>query len=78
MNLYIRIYTGSAITIERIASIFEQEGIQSMIKDHMESGRLAGFGALPNDVELFVQESDLDNAKNLIQQYKNDLSSTSD
>ena len=66
MKEHVRIFTDSAIVINRIAQILDENKIPSLIKDNVESARLAGFGASPNEVELYVYESDIDHAKKII------------
>lgn len=66
MKEHVRILTDSAIVIDRIAHILDENEISSLIKDNTESARLAGFGSLPNEVQLFVYESDADKAKKII------------
>jgi hypothetical protein len=66
MKQHIKIHTGTSITINRIASLLEEKGIASIIKDNHESGRLAGFGTSINDVELYVLETDVEKATNVL------------
>jgi hypothetical protein len=66
MNEHVKILTNSAILINRIAQILDEEEIPSLIKDNVESARLAGFGTSANDVELYVYTSDLEKAKKII------------
>lgn len=74
MSDYIRLLTSSSITINHIASILEENGIPTLIKDNTESGRLAGFGTVPNDVELFINKSDLTKAQEVIKENNIDIS----
>jgi hypothetical protein len=66
MKEHVRILTDSAIVINRIAQILDENKIPSLIKDNFESARLAGFGSSPNEVQLYVYESDVDKAKKII------------
>jgi len=75
MNEHQRLLTSDAMTVQRISAILEQKGIPSMIKDNIESGRLAGFGTSQNDVELYVNTADLERAKAIIEEYEGDTSS---
>lgn len=68
MNDYIKIVSGSAVTINRIAQLLEEKGIPSLVKNNAESARLAGFGALSTDVELHVFEADVARAKQIASQ----------
>jgi hypothetical protein len=58
--------TSSAIIVQGAAQSLKEQGIVSLIKNINESGRLAGFGTLPDEVELYVLESEAENALELI------------
>ena len=66
MNNHIRILISSAIIVQRAAQILKEHGIIVLIKNINESGRLAGFGTLPDEVELHVLESEAEAALELI------------
>ncbi len=66
MSNYIKAYTSSAITINRLAELLEKENITFLIKDRKESARLAGFGSTGDDVELHVLESEADKVRPII------------
>jgi len=66
MNKHVRILTSSAIIVQGAAQSLKEQGIVSLIKNINESGRLAGFGTLPDEVELYVLESEAENALELI------------
>ena len=66
MNKHVRILTSSAIIVQGAAQILKEHGIIALIKNINESGRLAGFGTLPNEVELHVLELEAEAALELI------------
>lgn len=66
MSQHIKVLTDSSIIINRAADLLKQEGIASIIKNNVESGRLAGFGTSNNDVELWIQEDDLEKAQSIL------------
>jgi len=66
MSNQILALTASAITINHLAALLEENDIPYLIKDHTESARLAGFGSLQNDVDLYVQEEDQEKVQMLI------------
>ena len=74
-NEYVNIFTGSSILTSRVRSLLEEEGISSIVKDDMESGRLAGFGAPLNSSQLFILESDYENAKPVIESFHKEIES---
>ena len=66
MKEQVRILTDSAIVVNRIVQLLDEESIPSLVRDNVESARLAGFGTSPNDVELFVHPSDASRAESII------------
>ena len=66
MNRHVRILTSSAIIVQGAAQILKDQDIVPLIKNINESGRLAGFGTLPEEVELHVLESEAKTALELI------------
>jgi len=66
MNKHVRILTSSAIIVQGAAQSLKEQGIVYFIKNINESGRLAGFGTLPDEVELYVLESEAEKALELI------------
>ena len=62
MNKHVRILTGSAIIVQGAAQMLKEQGIIPLIKNINESGRLAGFGTLPDEVERYVLESEAEAA----------------
>jgi hypothetical protein len=46
--------------------MLKEQGIIPLIKNINESGRLAGFGTLPDEVELHVLESETEAALEII------------
>ncbi|RKN11222.1 DUF2007 domain-containing protein [Aquimarina sp. AD1] len=67
MEKHIKIYTGTSIIINRLAYLLDEINIHFIIKDHKESGRLAGFGAIEGSTELFIYNDD---AKKLVKSLK--------
>ncbi|MFD1613571.1 putative signal transducing protein [Gelatiniphilus marinus] len=71
---YIKIFTGSFITVQRIISELEKTGIIPVVKDESESGRLAGFGpSFPGQQELYVHKDELDKAVEIVETINADL-----
>ena len=71
MKEYNRFFTGSSITVNRLADLLGRENIPYIIKDHTESGRLAGFGTTGDSVELFVLKSDQTRAEKVLEDFEN-------
>ena len=67
MSEHLRILTDSAIVINRILQLLDEEKIQSLV--NVESARLAGFGSPSNDVDLYVNKSDFNRAEVIIKSF---------
>ncbi|RUA33762.1 MAG: DUF2007 domain-containing protein [Bacteroidetes bacterium] len=63
----VRVYSDTEININRIRSELAKIGIPSIIKNEFQSALMAGFGASPNAVDLYVNASDFEEATKLIQ-----------
>ncbi|WP_083879654.1 putative signal transducing protein [Cesiribacter andamanensis] len=65
----VKILTDSAVVINRIAQLLDEEKIPRIIRDNVESARLAGFGTSSNNVELYVNKSDVERAEMIIRTF---------
>jgi len=74
MDKHIKILTSSSIIINRIAFLLDQKNIATLIKDNVESARLAGFGTTQNDVQLYVNNSDFESAQKIIEEFNKENS----
>lgn len=70
MSEHVRILINSSIVINRVVQLLAEEGIPSIVKDNVESARLAGFGTSANNVELYVDETDVKDAEKVIEAFK--------
>jgi hypothetical protein len=68
----IRVHSDTEIKIELIRSELANIGISSLVKNEFRSGLLAGFGATPNSVDLYVNSSDIEEASSLIHDLNQD------
>jgi hypothetical protein len=65
---YIKIFTGNFILVQRISEELNAVGINPVIKDETESGRLAGFGASIQGLqEIYVHEEEVSQAAEIVQ-----------
>lgn len=69
MNEHVKIFTNSAIVINRVVQLLDENKIHSLTKDNVESGRLAGFGTSYFDVELYVYKTDVERAEKTIKSF---------
>lgn len=66
-NELVPVFTGNGIIIQRIKTELELKGITSIIQDGYKSGIAAGFGGgIASAVDLFVVDSDLEKASEII------------
>jgi hypothetical protein len=65
MNL-IKIYSGNQIETLCIQDLLLQNNIESVLKDNIQSGILAGFGTSGMAVELYVNEDDVEKGIEII------------
>jgi len=71
---YVKIYTGNTIVVQLIKQRLEDIGINPIIKDETESGRLAGFAtAIPSFPEVYVHESELDKAVHIVEAVRGEM-----
>ena len=71
---YIKIYTGNTIIIQVIKQRLEDAGINPIVKDETESGRLAGFAtAIPTFPEIYVHESETDKAVSIVETVRGEM-----
>lgn len=72
---HIKIFSGSSIIVRGLQNILDDKKITYLIKDSVESARLAGFGAQRNSVELHVLNTDKDAAKIVVDAYRKEINS---
>lgn len=71
---HIKVFTGTAIFVNRLKHLLEESNIQSVVKDHISAGVIAGFGTLDKSIELFVLNSDLQEANSIIDKFQKEIS----
>ena len=66
---YSKIFQGSFIITNRIISELENNNISPLIKDEIESGRLAGFGVVDSHpISVYVFKDEIEKANNILAQ----------
>ncbi len=65
----IRVFTGSEILVIMLKGALEEIGIGSLVQNEFQSGMSAGIGGYPSCVDLYIQQSDLQNAEPLINEF---------
>ena len=66
---HIKFYTGSSILVNRLQNLLKEVEINSIIKDHVNSGKMVGFGPLGQSIELFILNSDLEKANPILEKF---------
>lgn len=66
-NDMVRVYSDTEVNINRISAELANKGIPSLVKNEFQSGLMAGFGASPNAVDLYVNSTEAEKALEIIQ-----------
>ncbi len=67
----LRVFTGSALTVNLLKEELERAGIGCYIQDDFLSGVYAGFiGGMPNSVDLFIKEIDVMRAQSILREFE--------
>ncbi|MCK0145027.1 DUF2007 domain-containing protein [Arenibacter sp. F26102] len=65
---YTKIFSGNFVLSQTILNQLREIGLEPVIKDESESGRLAGFGSpMQGDQEIFVNAEELAKAQSIVQ-----------
>jgi hypothetical protein len=74
MDDYIKIFSGSFIIVQLVLDRLQGAGINAIVKDDSESGRLAGFGsAIQNFQELYVSKDEVELAIPIVEEVNAEL-----
>jgi hypothetical protein len=74
MDDYIKVFSGSFIIVQLVLDRLKSAGINAIIKDESESGRLAGFGsAIQGFQELYVSKDEVDFAVPIVEEVNAEL-----
>jgi hypothetical protein len=69
----IKIFSGSEILALALKEKMEAAGVDVVLKDNIQSGRLAGFGTSDQAVELFIQQSSYSKVHAIIENFRMSL-----
>ena len=69
----IKIFSGSEIIALALNAKLEQNEIVTLVKNNLQSARVAGFGNTDLAVEIFINESDKEKASPIIDDFKLNL-----
>ena len=65
-----KVFSGSEVLALALKEKIESVGIDTVIKDNIQSAKLAGFGTAGSAVELFIQEVDFGKAHPVIEEFR--------
>ena len=68
-NDLIRVFSGSEIAVMMLKEALEEVEIGSFVQNDFQSGVVAGIGGFPSFVDLYIQESDLERAQPLVDEF---------
>ena len=66
----IKIFSGSEILAQALQQKIDAIGINTVLKNNIQSSRLAGFGNTEPIVEIFIQEVDFGKASPVIEDFR--------
>ena len=65
-----KIFSGSEILAQALQAKIEAVGVNTIIKNNIQSAKLAGFGSADQAVEVFIQEVDFGKASPVIEEFR--------
>ncbi len=65
-----KVFSGSEILAQALQARIEEEGVDTVLKNNIQSATLAGFGTTGQAVELFIQETDFAKANPVIEDFR--------
>jgi hypothetical protein len=65
-----KVFSGSEILALALKEKIEAVGVDVVMKDNIQSARLAGFGSSGQAVELFVQETEFAKVNPVIEEFR--------
>ena len=72
---HITIFSGSSIIIKGLQNRLEDNHINCIVKDRVESARLGGFGEQRSAIELLILKTDVEKAQPIVDIYKKEINS---
>ncbi len=66
----IKIFSGSEILANALRMKIEEAGVSTVVKNNIQSARMAGFGTFNQAVEIFIQETDFGKVSKIIDDFR--------
>ena len=65
-----KVFSGSEILAQALKLRIEAVGVETVLKNNIQSARLAGFGNTDLAVEVFIQETDFAKVNPVIEEFR--------
>ena len=65
-----KVFSGSEILAMALKEKIEAIGVDTVLKNNIQSARLAGFGTMGQAVELFIQDTDFSKANPVNEEFR--------
>lgn len=65
-----KVFSGSEILALALQEKIESAGVNTLVKNNIQSARMGGFGDLGQAVEVFIQETDFAKANPIIEEFR--------
>ncbi len=65
-----KVFSGSEILALALQGKIEEAGVETVLKNNIQSATMAGFGTTGQAVELFIQETDFAKANPVIEEFR--------
>ena len=65
-----KVFSGSEILAQALQQKIEEIGVDTVMKNNIQSARLGGFGNSDLAVEVFIQETDFAKANPVIEEFR--------
>ena len=62
---YKKFFYGTAMDVAKVCGLLHSVGIVPVVKDQAESARLAGFGTLSTDQEVWIHTDEFEKAREI-------------
>ncbi|WP_300567644.1 DUF2007 domain-containing protein [Flavobacterium sp.] len=66
----IKIFSGTEVLAQNLQARIEAIGVNTVIKNNIQSGQLAGFRTADQAVEVFIQEVDFGKVNPVIEEFR--------
>lgn len=66
----IKVFSGSQILAQALNEKIKAVGVETIMKDNIQSARLGGFGNSDLAVEIFIEEVDFGKANVVIEEFR--------